>query len=219
MSQFELAYRVWLDKHIAESRGERRRRIKERHGFGEKSLLEHAWWPVIGNLDDICPEYEFVDSEGNHVFMDFAYIRLPKPTCLESDSFGTHARDADRWTFSRGLDRQNEIALAGWNVLRFSIDKLKENPEACRKHLRTMLTNWYGSDEAHVLELNLYQREILRLATRSSEPVTVDTVRQVLGRSDRFAREQLHQMVENRILEPASGHQRIRSYRLRRDAR
>ncbi|WP_256761729.1 hypothetical protein [Cohnella sp. WQ 127256] len=43
MSNFETEYRSWLNKHIAQSKGERLRRLKERHGFGEKCLLERAW--------------------------------------------------------------------------------------------------------------------------------------------------------------------------------
>jgi hypothetical protein len=38
MKDFEVSYRKWLEYHIAHSNGERRRRIKERHGFGENYL-------------------------------------------------------------------------------------------------------------------------------------------------------------------------------------
>lgn len=126
--RFETEYNAWLAKHINESRGERLRRLKYRHGFGEKLLLQQAWWPVVESLEFLYPEYEMIDPGGKHYYLDFAYIRLPKPTCIESDSFGSHARDADRDSFSRGLDRQNEVGLANWHILRFSIDKLKENP-------------------------------------------------------------------------------------------
>ncbi|WP_239617857.1 DNA-binding response regulator [Cohnella mopanensis] len=214
MNRYESEYRSWLNKHIAQSTGERLRRLKERHGFGEKLLLEQAWWPVVQSLDDLHPEYEFVDPDGNYYFMDYAYLRLPKPTCLESDSFSSHARDADRGTFSRGLDRQNEIVLAGWNILRFSIDKLKDNPQACQKHIRRMLQIWYGEDESNAHELSLYQREIIRLATRSANPITVTMVCRCLGKKKTFVRHQLIGLVEKGIIEPASGDLRVSSYRL-----
>ncbi|BBI35742.1 hypothetical protein KCTCHS21_51410 [Cohnella abietis] len=216
MRNFESEYRIWLNKHITRSTGERLRRIKERHGFGEKLLIEHAWWPVVKSLDDLHPEYEFVDTFGNYYFMDLAYIRLPRPTCLESDSFSSHARDADRGSFSRGLERQNEIALADWNILRFSIDKLKEDPYSCQNHIRRMLEIWYGEDSSSVQKLTIYQREILRLANRLSSPITIEMVSNSLGKSKRVARVQLHQMAQLNYIEPASGDQRVRSYRLKR---
>ncbi|WP_135551200.1 hypothetical protein [Paenibacillus cymbidii] len=151
MSIFEDTYRSWLQKHITTSRGERLRRLKERHGFGEKCLLQHGWWPVVGSLADLHPEYPFVTPNGNHISMDIAYLRAPKPTCLEADDFGSHARDADRGSFSRGLDRQNEIVLAGWNILRFSLDKLKGKPLECQNHIRRMLLEWYGHESCRII--------------------------------------------------------------------
>jgi hypothetical protein len=216
LKNFETEYRNWLNKHIAQSSGERLRRLKKRHGFGEKYLLEQAWWPIVGNLDNLYPEYEFIDSDGNYYYMDFGYIRSPKPTCLESDSFSSHARDADRETFSHGLNRQNEIVLADWNILRFSIDKLKEDPKPCQNQIRKMLEQWYGEDSANMLGLCLYKREIIRLATRSEIPITPAIASTCLGKSERFTREKLHQLVQAGILEEATGNKRIRSYRLKK---
>ncbi|MBO9610954.1 MAG: DNA-binding response regulator [Paenibacillaceae bacterium] len=214
MSKFEDAYRSWLQKHITTSHGERLRRLKERHGFGEKCLLQHGWWPVVGSLADLHPEYPFATLNGNHYFMDIAYLRAPKPTCIEADDFGSHARDADRGSFSRGLDRQNEIVLAGWNILRFSLDKLKEKPFECQNHIRRMLLEWYGQDHAALLDLSVYEREIVRLAARTNTSITPRDVSQLLGKSDRFARDHLHNLEKKQLLEAASGTRRKRSYKL-----
>jgi len=211
---FEEDYRSWLDRHIALSQGERRRRIRHRHGFGEKLFLEHVWWPAVGHLDDLHPEYEFVDAEGNYGYMDYGYIRLPRPACIEIDGFGSHARDVDRNSFSRNLDRQNEIVLGNWNILRFSIDKLKENPFACQKHIRRMLDQWYGEDKSSLLALPLYQREIIRLASRSAAPITVAMACECLGKQKTFVYGQLDALVEKGWLVPATGSKRVRSYKL-----
>lgn len=216
MKEFETEYRSWLDKHIAQSSGERLRRLREHHGFGEKLLLEQAWWPVVRSFDDLVPEYEFITPDGSYYYFDFGYIRQPKPTSLESDGFSSHARDADRGSFSRGLDRQNEIMLADWNILRFSIDKLKEDPLGCQKHIRRMLERWYGEDAAIAQQLNIYQREIVRLTTRSAVPISPAMVSECIGKGETFTHEQLRQLVEMGILEPASGNKRIRSYRLKK---
>ncbi|MFC5404550.1 DNA-binding response regulator [Cohnella soli] len=215
MSLFEKEYCVWLEGHLAKSRGERLRRLKERHGFGEKCFLENAWWPVVGSLADLHPEYEFIAPDGSHYFMDFAYLRLPRPTCLESDDFGSHARDADRRGFSRGLDRQNEIALAGWHVLRFSVDKLKENPVGCQNHVHRMMTEWYGHEDDSLFGLSLYEREIMRLAATCGDTFTVADACIRLGRQQKFVRSLLHSLVQSGYLEPASGEKRIRKFRIR----
>jgi len=211
---FESEYRAWQERHIGESRGERLRRIKERHGFGEKAFLEHTWWPVVGSLNDLHPEYEFIDARGKYCYLDYAYIRDPGPTCIECDGFGTHARDIDRYSFTRGLDRQNEIVLAGWNILRFSVDKLKEDPVDCQSFVRRMMEEWYGQERPGLLELPLYQREIVRLAARSANPVTVEMACDCLGKKEKFVRGEIRKLMEKRILEGVSGTKRICAYRL-----
>ncbi len=213
-NRFETEYRAWLERHISESRGERLRRIKERHGFGEKAFLEHTWWPVVRSFDHLYPEYEFIDTEGKYCFMDYGYIRFPGPTCIECDGFGSHARDADRYTFTRGLDRQNEIVLANWNILRFAVDKLKEDPLDCQKYIRRMMEEWYGETRDELLKLPIFQREIVRLAIRSLGPFTIEMACDCLGRQEKFVRNELRQLIKKQILESASGTERIRSYRL-----
>jgi hypothetical protein len=216
MVGFEAEYHRWLEAHLACRTGERRRRLKEGHGHGEKLLLEQLWWPVLGNFDFLHPEYEYVDEDGSYFYMDLAYVRLPRPTSLEADGFGPHARDADRVDFTKEKRRQNSIALSGWNILRFSTDDIREDPAHGRRTLVRMLQRWYGQEAEDVSDLPLYLREIVRLATRSPYPITPSEVSLLLGLSDRSARELLHQLVNKRFLEPASGQNRIRSYRLRR---
>ncbi len=50
MSQFESSYQAWLEYHLSRRSGERLRRLKEAHGYGERILVENLWWPAIGNL-------------------------------------------------------------------------------------------------------------------------------------------------------------------------
>lgn len=214
MSQFEKQYAAWLEKHKSEATGERLRRLVKRHGYGEKLLLQQAWWPVLGTLENLHPEYEIIGADGEHYFIDLAYLRSPGPTALESDSYSSHARDIDRDQFARALDRQNEIVLTGWNILRFSIDKLKEDPRACQNTIRRMLVCWYGEESQHMDGLNIYQRELVRTAIRSSSPISVADACQLLGKKERFTRETLHSLVTMNVFEAASGNERIRTYQL-----
>jgi hypothetical protein len=213
MDEFETEYQKWLARHLSKRKGESLRRLKERHGFGERLMLEQIWWPVVGNFNYLHPEYEFVDVDGDYYYMDLAYVRYPKPTDLESDSFSKHARDADRWSFSKGRRRQNSIALAQWNVLRFSIDDIQGDLDYCRKTLRRMLAEWYGEESESWRGLSLHKREILRLAARSGRPITPTEVCGHIEKEEKYARRLLHELVNENYLEAASGIKRIKSYR------
>ncbi|WP_027086442.1 hypothetical protein [Cohnella panacarvi] len=216
MSNFENAYVKWLDMHKASAGGERLRRLNKRHGFGEKLLLEQGWWPVLGTLEHLHPEYEFIGINGERYFIDIAFIldlKL-KPTASEADGFSSHARDIDRDQFSRALDRQNEIVLSNWNILRFSIDKLKENSDACQNTIRRMLVCWYGKEDTFMRDLNIYQRELVRVAIRSAIPFTAEDARNILGKKHNFTRATLQSLIQMNILEAASGNQRIHRYQL-----
>lgn len=214
MSGFETEYRAWLEYHMSKRKGERLRRLKEQHGYGEKLLLEHVWWPEVGNFDFLHPEYEVVDEDGNYYYLDFAYIRDPVPTDLEADGFNPHAREADRTGLKKGRRRQNAIALIGWNILRFSTDDLREDPAHCRQTLRRMFQRWYGQERKEWSRLPLYQKEIMRLAARTATPLTPNDAKEATGLSDKHVRKILHDMVKDGLLQPASGEKRWTSYKI-----
>ncbi|WP_199621560.1 hypothetical protein [Paenibacillus alkalitolerans] len=88
MSDFNAAYEKWLADHKSKSEGERLRRLEEGHGEPEKLFLENVWWPVVGSLDDLHPEYEVVDFKGGKRYLDFAYIRRYYKIALEILGFG-----------------------------------------------------------------------------------------------------------------------------------
>ncbi|WP_276356667.1 DNA-binding response regulator [Cohnella caldifontis] len=205
-----------MDMHLSRRKGERLRRLKEGHGYGEKLLLEHIWRPVVGSFEHLHPEYEVVDEDGNYYYLDFAYLRDPGPTDLESDGFNPHARDADRNSFKKERRRQNAIALKGWNILRFSTDDIREDPEHCRRTLRRMLERWYGEESADWKGLSVYQKEILRFAIRAAKPITPADAMDTTGLSNKHVRKILREMVDLRLLEPASGEQRWTRYKIKK---
>lgn len=216
MGNFETVYRNWMEMHLSKRKGERLRMLKERHGHGEKLFVETVWYPVVGNLDFLHPEYEVVDEDGNYYYIDHAYVRYPYPTAIEKDGFGTHARDADRYNFKRGLRRQNSIVLDDWNILRFSFDDVRDDPEYCRRTLRRMLERWYGDQEDEVERLPLYQREILRVVSKSATPVQPHEIAKALDVGIKMAYRLLHGLVEAGWLETASGTERVHTYRLKK---
>ncbi|MCC3375878.1 DNA-binding response regulator [Cohnella sp. REN36] len=166
---FEAAYQQMMDKAISTSRGERKRRLLENHGHGEKTLLANAWWPAVGHLNYIHPEYEVKDYKDRSRFTDFAYVPpLPIRLALESDGFGPHWRDISRWQFGDDLDRQNHLLIDGWHLLRFSYDDLVAKPRRCQQTVIMGLARWGGSVTKPKAVLNVYERALLQIGYAKS---------------------------------------------------
>jgi hypothetical protein len=113
--------------------------------------------------------------------------------------------------------RQNHLMIDGWKVIRFSYDDIQDKPRRCQQMLQQLMGRWFGDGQSPI-QLNWKQKEIVRVALRSGVPVTPAEVGSQLGISDRYARDLLHQLVEMEVLLPASGTQRVRSYRLNHTA-
>ncbi|WP_252183434.1 hypothetical protein [Rossellomorea vietnamensis] len=66
------------------------------------------------------PEYEINDFKDGKRYLDFAYIRPTMQICFEIDGYGPHLQKISRWQFSDSLERQNQLVIDGWTVIRFS---------------------------------------------------------------------------------------------------
>lgn len=212
---FKTAYENWLNWHMSRRTGERLRRLQEGHGHGERLYLENTWWPAVGSFDYLHPEYGVYDFRDGIRYLDFAYLRPPYKVNQEIDSFGSHNRD-DKWKHSDDLRRQNDLVLDGWTVLRFSYEDVRDRPRQCQRTIQQMLGTLYGvgAGGQSFDSLPVKQREVLRLAIRSEKPITPEEVSLYLGVSVRNALAVLHQMRVAGLIEPASGSQRVTSYRL-----
>lgn len=176
---FDAAYRTMMEKAIRSSKGERKRRLKEIDRYNERLALENVWWPAIGNLDHVHPEYEVVDYNGVIRFVDNAYV---PPGCyrglfVESDAYGTHLRDVSRFRFGDNLERQNLLLIDGWHMLRFSRDDMLEKPKRCQQTLLAAMTAWgYGGGAANLNELSMQERAILHWCGKQRHSIKVREV-------------------------------------------
>lgn len=85
----------------------------------------------------VFPQYEFKESTGRIRRIDFAVVTEKTRLAIELDGFTYHAEgQVSRQAFSDGLQRQNELVLAGWRVIRFSWDQFQSAPADCRDTLR-----------------------------------------------------------------------------------
>jgi len=85
----------------------------------------------------IYPQYVFQEESGKTRRIDFAIVSQNSKIAIELDGYTYHAEGIvtpDK--FSDDLQRQNELSLAGWTIIRFSWRDVVRNPEKCKDILR-----------------------------------------------------------------------------------
>ncbi|PTY79465.1 hypothetical protein B5V89_05780 [Heyndrickxia sporothermodurans] len=210
---FKEEYQAFLNAHLQARTGERLRRLQEGHNQAEMLFLKKVWWPLFYHFQYLHPEYEVNDFKDGKRYLDFAYIRPGIRICLEIDGYGPHLKNISRWQFSDSLERQNQLVIDGWTVIRFSYDQVKENPRRCQQIVQQVIGRWLG-DELDQASLSLLKKEVLRLAIRKGETISPIEVEKYLKLSDKTVKKVLSRLVDKKMLIPASGIKRIRSYRL-----
>ncbi|WP_261303299.1 hypothetical protein [Paenibacillus andongensis] len=103
--------------------------------------------------------------------------------------------------------------MDGWKVLRFAYDEIKEKPRQCQQLILQMMGSWFG-EEYSGLALTLEDKEILRIAGQTNDPLLPITISQRLSISRNHAGKLLRKLAQMGLLQPASGTTRIRSYKL-----
>lgn len=210
---FEEEYQSFLNSHLQRRTGERLRRLEEGHSHAEILFLKQVWWPSFYHFRYLHPEYEVQDFKDGKRYLDFAYIRPAVRICLEIDGYGPHLKNISRWQFSDSLERQNQLVIDGWTVIRFSYDQIKENPRRCQQIVQQVIGRWLG-DEMDLTSFSIIEKEVLRLAIRKGDAIFPIEVVNYLKLSRKTAGKVLKQLVDKNMLLPDSGVKRIRSYRL-----
>ncbi|MCQ6561624.1 DNA-binding response regulator [Paenibacillus mendelii] len=213
MAAFRLLYEQWLDRHIGQRKGERKRRLVEGHGHAENLFIEKVWFPAFRQLDHLHPEFEVADFRDGSRFLDFAYIRNPIRLAIEIDGYGPHSSKISRTQFSDSLMRQNHLMIDGWRVLRFSYDDVNERPRMCQQILQQFLGSQFGESTPQSDRSNIVETEVLRLALRLQRSLRPRDVCDLLQVNKKTAYLILRRMVEKQSLQPVGrGEQRVRCY-------
>jgi very-short-patch-repair endonuclease len=210
---FEEEYQAFMTAHLQARNGERLRRLQEGHNQAEMLFLKEVWWPSFYHFRYLHPEYEVNDFKDGTRYLDFAYIRPAIRICLEVDGYGPHLKNLSRWQFSDSLERQNQLVIDGWTVIRFSYDQVKEKPRRCQQIVQQVIGRWLG-DELDQTSLSFSEKEVLRLAIRKGEDIFPKEVEEYLKLSDKTVKRVLSQLVDKKMLIPSTGIKRVRSYRL-----
>ncbi|RCW49577.1 hypothetical protein DFP97_104235 [Paenibacillus prosopidis] len=86
---FDEVYEQRLSNQIAEEKNPRRRELLHKGlGYGTVAYLRSIWFPTIGNLDYLYPEYEVRDMRNGCRYLDLAYAGGAKG-CIEIQDYRT----------------------------------------------------------------------------------------------------------------------------------
>lgn len=213
MGVFEQVYESWIAKQIDEEKSPRRKELlKKGLSHGTIEYLRTIWFPVFGNLDHLYAEYEVRDMRGGYRYLDLAYMPGGAKGCIEIQDYRTHARDIETGRFKDLCMKQALLVLDDWMFLPIAYLSIKEDPNVCKQ----ITLSFVGKFVTAALPAGMHwaQAETLRFARRLLRPFEPKALAAHLAVSERYSRDVLRKLVNQRKLVVASGKLRYRTYKL-----
>ncbi|MCY9697302.1 DUF559 domain-containing protein [Paenibacillus alginolyticus] len=183
---FEKSHAYFIQNHLQRRTGERRGRLERGHREAERLFCRNIWWPLLGNFDDLHPEFEVLDWRGLSYFCDFAWLTQAVKLIIEIKGFGSHVRDMDRQKYCNELNRETFLSAMGFQIISFAYDDVAHRPELCITLLRMLLSR-YQSQSSPASSSSVSEREIVRLVCRLARPLRPIDVVTHLGINHRTA--------------------------------
>lgn len=213
--RYEEAHAKFIQDHLSRRTGERRNRLEIGHAHAEQLFCRNIWWEMAGNFDNLHPEYEIKDWRGRSYFADFALITLFLRLLIEVKGFRPHIQEMDRTKFILTTRRDSFLVAAGFQIISFAYEDVRDNPEICINLLRMKISQ-YEPMPSPASILQLAEREIIRLALQHNFSVTSADVVLHFQVDYRTARSWLTSLCKKGWLKPVYGPtgQRIVRYEL-----
>lgn len=214
MTRFNQQYETWLQENLDRESNPRRRELLSRGlGHGTVEFLRLIWFPAVGNLNDLHPEWEVRDFSNGYRYLDLAYMPAGAKGGIEIQGFASHARDLDVRRFKDLCYRHSLLSLDGWTFLPIAYPSIVDEPKQCQQLVLSFIGKFITSDVS--ASLSWLEAETVRLARRLLRPFTPLELATHLRVSDRHTRRLLYRLVDQQVLEVASGEHRARTYRVR----
>lgn len=214
MTRFKQHYEEWLQENLDKEKNPRRRELLAKGlGHGTVEFLRSVWFPAVGNLNHLLPEWEVRDFSNGYRYLDLAYMPAGTKGGIEIQGYGPHARDLDVRRFKDLCRRHCLLSLDGWTFLPIAYPSIVDEPKQCQQLVLSFIGKFIASDVPS--SLSWLEAETVRFARRLLRPITPLELANHLRVSDRQTRRILHELVNLQILDIASGQQRARTYKLR----
>ncbi|AZS14709.1 transcriptional regulator [Paenibacillus lutimineralis] len=213
MSLFIQTYEEWLHRNIVEEDNPRRRELLEKgltHSTYE--FLRLCWYPSIGNLDNLHPEWEVRDMKNAVRYLDLAYMPGGAKGCIEIQDYRSHARDIGVTRFKDLCMKHSMLALDDWTILPIAYLSIVEEPKVCRQLILAFIGKFISTSLSS--DLDWAEAETLRFARRFMHSFSAVEIADHLRLSDRHTRRVLHGLVERNLLMVTNRKQRYRTYQL-----
>ncbi|MBW4085795.1 hypothetical protein [Paenibacillus sp. S150] len=187
---FQEMHSVWLKDHMERRKGERRNRLDRGHGHGERMFLEQVWWPMMGSLQDLHPEYEVTDWRGRPYFVDLVWKPGKVKFAFEIKGYGPHVQNMDRTRYRQELNRETFLQIAGYRVVSIPYDDLEASPQLTISLIKSLVAPFIGGDNAGK-QFSRLEREVIRLAVSRDGMIRPVELVQELGINLRTVRNTL----------------------------
>ncbi len=210
------AIKKFIDTYEAEAKA--KGRIRTKIGKYELLFLEQVWGPVFDyQFDGLQAEYPFIDSKGGQRFIDFIYQKGEIRLLIEIDGYTTHARHITYKEFNDHLDRQNDLAAAGWHILRLSANQVEQQGRHCQNQLQRAIGScWsrtYGLQTSSPEQLwATRQNRCLHLAMQYGGKLKASQVAAEFGVTVKSARDWLLRFEKDGLFVAIKGNSRIIGY-------
>ncbi|MGZ9583127.1 transcriptional regulator [Paenibacillus marinisediminis] len=213
MSRFEQKLEEWIQANLAAEGNHRRRELLLKGlGHGTVEFLRVVWFPAVGNFEHLYPEWEVRDFNNGYRYLDLAYMPQGAKGGIEIQGYGPHARDLDVRRFKDLCLRHSLLSLDGWTFLPIAYPSIVDEPKQCQQLVLAFIGKFMSTDVPS--SLSCFEAETLRFARRLLRPILPMELAAHLKVSDRHARRILHKLVHLQMLSPASGNERVRTYKL-----
>ncbi len=114
------------------------RLVSEKSAYLEKQFLETVFYPEFGDVGLQYLEYQkriYDEAYMRNYYIDFVIVVNDKKYAIELDGYNYHGKLTAK-EFEKQEERTNEITRQGFELIRFSFNKVKKNPNAVRRELR-----------------------------------------------------------------------------------
>ncbi|GAA0133747.1 hypothetical protein YSY43_05870 [Paenibacillus sp. YSY-4.3] len=179
---------------------------------GTVDYLRRIWYPTIGNLDHLYPEYEVRDYNNGYRYLDLAYLPGNIKGCIEIQDYRSHARDIEVSRFKDLCMKQSLLVLDDWLFLPIAYLSIRDDPSVCKQLTLSFIGKFLSSSVPS--GLHWAEAETIRFARRLLRPFTPGEISAHLQLSEQHTRKILRQLASKQLLLIASGKLRYRTYRL-----
>jgi hypothetical protein len=208
---FSQEFDQFLEQQKSQARGQRLEMLNKNLS-GTKRMLE-VIWPALKSFYGITLEHEIVSSMGVRIYIDAFYE--PLGFALESEGFAVHAEKITRDRFDFEKVRVRTMDAYNYMYVPYSRDELDKNPEFCLRNFYELLGRFSISPGTKMMELSVYEREVLRYAVRLGRPLRLDDVKYCTQSSYASSRSTIQSLVNRGVIRPiGTGTQRFRKYEL-----